>query len=69
MSRTMWRIAPPPHLAEAVRKLALAEARTDSGMITKLISEALAGRRATETKVDRLVDAFRGLASADNTTQ
>jgi hypothetical protein len=64
MPKIVWRIAPPAHLADAVRKLALAEGRSDTNMINKLISEALAARRSADANVNRLVDIMRGIAES-----
>jgi hypothetical protein len=62
-NRIVWRVAPPAHLAQAVRKMALAEGRTDTNMISRLIGEAVSARRAIEAKlpeVQRLADLIRG---------
>jgi CopG-like RHH_1 or ribbon-helix-helix domain, RHH_5 len=58
----LWRVQAPDHLADAVRRLALAEGRSDSNMITKLIGEAISARNAADNQVDRLVLAIRTVA-------
>jgi hypothetical protein len=46
-AKIQWRVAPPAHLAEAVRKLAMAEGRSDTNMITQLIAEAVFDKTRT----------------------
>jgi hypothetical protein len=56
MSETLWRVAPPAHLAEAVRKLVMAEGRTDCNMISRLLAEAISARR--NHKAEQIVSAI-----------
>jgi hypothetical protein len=62
-NKIQWRVAPPLHLAEAVRRLAMAEGRSDTNMITRLIAEAVSTRRALDARkpeLVRLVEIIRG---------
>jgi hypothetical protein len=62
-NKIQWRVAPPLHLAEAVRQMAMREGRSDTNMLTRLVSEAVAARRAAESRrpeIDRLIDIIRG---------
>jgi hypothetical protein len=61
--KTSWRIAPSEHLAREVRALALAEGRSDTAMLTRLISEALSQRRKADTAASRLVEILKAPAS------
>jgi hypothetical protein len=69
MSRTLWRVSPPLHLAEAVRRIALSEGRTDTNTIVRLVSEAVAARRAADASVNKLVAAIRGVAIKDESAE
>jgi hypothetical protein len=40
-----WRIVPPPQVAYEIHQLALAEGRSRSNMILRLVTEALEKRR------------------------
>jgi len=61
--KVQWRVAPPPHLAETVRNMALAEGRSDTNMITRLVAEAVGARRAAESnkpEIEKLIEVIRG---------
>jgi hypothetical protein len=68
MSRTLWRVAPLAHLADAVCKLAMAEGRSDSNMVTRLVSEAGTARQTADRRVNKLVDTVRCIVDADQGT-
>jgi hypothetical protein len=62
MSKIVWRVAPPPVLAQAVRQFALAEGRS-SNMISRLIGEAVQARRVAEGRkpeIEKLIEVIRG---------
>jgi hypothetical protein len=62
-SRPMWRAFPSPLLADIVRHMALAEGRSDSNMIVRLVSEAVQARQTADHQVTKLVDAIRTVAA------
>jgi hypothetical protein len=64
MPKTLWRVAPPAHLAEAVRKLAMAEGRTDCNMISRLLTEAITARRDSNHKAEQIVSAIRSVVDS-----
>jgi hypothetical protein len=57
MSKTLWRVAPPPGIAHAVQEIAKKEQRSIANTITKLVGEAL-DQRAHEAAIRGEKDAF-----------
>jgi hypothetical protein len=45
-----WRVSPPEHLDREVHQLALAENRSDSNMLLRLVIEAIEARRKSSER-------------------
>jgi hypothetical protein len=54
MSRTNWRVAPPPGIAFSVAEIAKREGRSVSNTITRLLGEAVDARRVADAQPNNL---------------
>jgi hypothetical protein len=62
-SKTVWRIAPTPWLADAVHKLALKENRSTSNMLFQLVDRAVRATTSAEKQkpeIQKLIEIIRG---------
>jgi hypothetical protein len=60
-----WRIRPNATVAHQIHQLALREGRSLTGMLSRLVEEAVYARQTSEGQVDRLVATLRQRAVAD----
>jgi hypothetical protein len=58
--KVLWRYTPSPSQEIYIRTQAAKEARELSGMIHKLVDEAILARQASEHQTSRLVALLRG---------
>jgi hypothetical protein len=63
--RKEWsvRLRLPEHQGRQIHEMALKESRSQSGMISILVAEALTARRSANTEVDRISRLIQGEAA------
>jgi hypothetical protein len=58
--KVLWRYTPSVHQEEYIRQQAKAEGRELSGMISRLVDEAILQRQVSASRTNRLIGILRG---------